>query len=106
MKVVALLGVMMASAVQPALAQAGADPAAGQTRYAVNCITCHGVKGKGIAEFPPLIGRDREYITHRLTQYRGKIEVGPDSAVMWSMAAELTDATIADVAAYVSATFK
>ena len=111
MKIIGLLGVMTALAVQPALgqaalAQADGDPAAGQTRYAVNCISCHGRTGKGVAEFPSLIGRDRGYIANRLTQYRGKTEVGPNSAVMWSMAEELSDATIADVAAYVSATFK
>lgn len=106
MKVVCLLGFMTALAMQPALAQADGDPAAGQTRYAVNCITCHGRTGKGVAEFPALVGRDRNYIANRLTQYRGKTEVGPDSAVMWSMAEELSDTTIADLAAYVSATFK
>ena len=106
MKTLALFGLIAALAIQPALAEPDGDPSAGQARYGVNCITCHGRTGKGLAEFPALAGRDRDYIAQRLTQYRGKTEIGPDSAVMWSMAEELSDTTIADIATYVSTTFK
>ena len=39
-----------------------ADMAAGQNRYALNCVNCHGRAGKGMASFPALVGRDAAYI--------------------------------------------
>ena len=106
MKMFALLSVMSAFTVQAALAQPDGDPAAGKARYAENCVNCHGRSGRGLAEFPAIAGQDKAYIANRLTQYRAKETVGPDAAVMWSMAGELSDANIADIAAYVAATFK
>lgn len=106
MKLIATLAVLVAFKAEPASAQLAGDPTAGKARFLENCVNCHGKSGRGISEFPAIAGRDAEYIAHRLTQYRGKEQVGPDAAVMWSLAGELSDATIADIAAYVSATFK
>ncbi|MEM1384983.1 MAG: c-type cytochrome [Pseudomonadota bacterium] len=89
------------------VSQAGAgDIDAGESRYAVNCVNCHGKAGKGMASFPALIGRDAGYIADRLTQYRAREMVGPNSAIMMSLAGELSDDDIANLAAYVSTTFE
>ncbi len=82
------------------------DIAAGEKRYLVNCVNCHGKTGKGMASFPALKGRDADYISGRLVKYRAKEQVGPNSAIMMHLASELSDEDIANLAAYVSATFE
>ena len=84
----------------------GGDAVAGKERYLVNCVNCHGAAGKGMASFPSIEGRDADYIAERLIQYRAREKVGPNSAIMMSLAAGLSDDEIANLAAYVSATFK
>lgn len=82
------------------------DVEAGMARYQENCVNCHGKEGKGMASFPSLAGRDAAYIADRLRAYRGKEKVGPNSALMFSWAGPLSDEEIANLAAYVSATFQ
>ena len=92
-----------------ALGVAGAragDVGAGEQRYNVNCVNCHGNAGKGMASFPPIVGRDADYIANRLMQYRAREKVGPNSAIMMSLVADLTDEEIANLAVYVSTTFQ
>ena len=84
----------------------GADIAAGKNRYSLNCVNCHGRAGKGMASFPALVGRDAEYIARRLNQYRAREKVGPNSAIMMSLSGDLSDADIANLAAYIAATFQ
>lgn len=105
MKLQVLLAAVLAVALSGADAQAG-DPEAGKTRYAENCVNCHGKTGKGMASFPSLAGRDAEYISERLKKYRAREMVGPNSALMMSWAEPLTDEEIANIAAYVSTTFE
>lgn len=81
------------------------DVAAGEARYAENCVNCHGTAGKGMASFPSIAGRDADYIADRLAQYRAREKVGPNSAIMMSLTGELSDDDIANLAAYVSGTF-
>ncbi len=82
------------------------DIAAGEQRYNVNCVNCHGRAGKGMASFPSIAGQDADYIAERLRQYRAREKVGPNSAIMMSLVAELTDEEIANLAVYVSTTFE
>ncbi len=105
MKTRLLLAIGTTLMLSAAAAQAG-DVAAGETRYLVNCVNCHGKTGKGMASFPPLQGRDANYISDRLTKYRAKEKVGPNSAIMMHLAADLSDTDIADLSAYVAETFK
>lgn len=84
----------------------GADVAAGEKRFKVNCVNCHGKTGKGMASFPAITGRDPAYIADRLTSYRARQKVGPNSAIMMSLTQELSDADIANLAAYISTTFE
>ena len=78
----------------------------GKTRYKKNCVNCHGKTGKGMASFPPLKGRNADYIIGRLEKYRAREKVGPNSVIMMEWAAKLSDDEIANIAAYVSTTFE
>ncbi|MEM7193099.1 MAG: c-type cytochrome [Pseudomonadota bacterium] len=78
------------------------DAAAGEARYAQTCVNCHGPGGKGMASFPKIGGKDVSFITMRLEQYRAGEMVGPNSALMIPMATDLSDAEIANIAAYLS----
>lgn len=82
------------------------DPAAGEERYRVNCVNCHGRTGRGMAAFPSITGRDADYIADRLMSYRAREAVGPNSALMFSLSDDLTDQQIADLAAFIAETFQ
>ncbi len=77
----------------------------GEKRYNVNCVNCHGKQGKGMASFPSIAGRDYDYISERLSTYRSKEMVGPNSAIMMSLVEELSDDEISNLSAYISQTF-
>lgn len=89
-----------------ATAGQGGDLDAGKAKYAETCVNCHGRTGRGMASFPSIKGRDAAFIADRLVQYRAGRPVGPNSMLMMPMAADLSDADIADLAAYVSETFR
>lgn len=84
----------------------GADNAAGKELYASNCAQCHGPTGKGMASFPSLAGREAGYIQSRLETYRAGEKVGPNSGLMIPNARNLSDADIANLAAFISAEFR
>jgi cytochrome c553 len=79
-----------------------ADLEAGGRMFARACAQCHGRAGRGMASFPSLRGRDEGYIASRLTQYRARETVGPNSALMWPVSAELSDQDIANLSAHVA----
>jgi cytochrome c553 len=89
-----------------AVKDAAGDVVAGEKRYLASCVNCHGKTGKGMASFPSIAGRDVGYISERLTAYRAEKMVGPNSAIMMSQAEGLSDADIANLAAYISTTFQ
>jgi cytochrome c553 len=97
-----VVGVALASW---SVAAEAADVAAGQSRYQVNCVNCHGAAGQGMASFPAIQGRDAAYITERLETYRAREMVGPNSAIMMSLAADLSDDDIANLAAFIADRF-
>ena len=71
---------------------------AGEARAQAVCSQCHGVKNPSAdAPFPPLAGRDEAYLQTALKQYRDKTR---KSDIMNAIAGSLTDADIANVAAY------
>ncbi|TGN40396.1 c-type cytochrome [Marinobacter confluentis] len=83
-----------------------ADESAGETLYSSNCAQCHGPKAKGMASFPSLAGRDAEYLSSRLEQYRAGEKVGANSGLMIPNAKNLSDDDIANLAAYISSNFQ
>ena len=100
-----LLAIAIAIALTFSSAEArDGDALAGQARYSETCVNCHGPSGRGMASFPRLAGKDADYITGRLTQYRSGEMVGPNSGLMIPMAQDLSDDEIANLAAYLSTT--
>lgn len=73
------------------------NPELGRAK-SVPCHACHGADGLGTApNFPVLAGQYADYLVHALKQYRS----GERSNVLMApFAAELSDADIADLAAY------
>lgn len=83
-----------------------ADVAAGEAKYAASCAQCHGRTGRGAGAFPSVSGKSAEHHAERLAQYRAGERVGPNSALMAPNARNLTDENIADLAAFMAATFR
>lgn len=94
---------VFASIVLLSLSAQAQDVAQGKTKYA-SCVACHGAQGQG-GVGPKLQGQKSEAIAKKLTAYKNKQQVGPQSPLMWGMAAGLSPADIANIAAY-AATLK
>lgn len=76
---------------------AAGDASAGKTKAAA-CAACHGTNGIGIADaYPNLAGQQADYIVKQLTAFKDGSRVDP---VMAPMAAGLSTADMADLAAY------
>ncbi|MCK9396661.1 MAG: cytochrome c [Methylobacter sp.] len=71
---------------------------AGQSKAAAVCSQCHGIRTPSAdAPFPPLAGRDDEYLKTALKQYRDKTR---KSDIMNAIAGSLSDDDISNVAMY------
>lgn len=71
---------------------------AGQAKAAAVCSQCHGIRMPSAdAPFPPLGGRDVEYLKTAIKQYRDKTRI---SEIMNAIAGSLTDQDINDIAHY------
>jgi len=92
----AWFGSVLALAIAAGPAMAG-DAALGAQKAAV-CGACHGMTGSSVnPEWPSLAGQPAPYIVSQLTQFRDGTRVNP---LMTPMAAPLTDADMADLAAH------
>ena len=72
------------------------------TRNVQTCTACHGDKGRSVAPtFPNLAAQSASYIDAQLKAFKDQTRADPDAqAYMWGMASQLSDAEIADLAAY------
>lgn len=94
MKKAILLGVMLASSAVPAMA---ADVAAGKAKSAM-CAACHGAEGvSAVPMYPNLAGQKEMYLVKQLKDFKSGKRNDP---VMQPMSAGLSDADIANIAAY------
>ncbi|MDA0119492.1 c-type cytochrome [Vibrio sp. T11.5] len=81
-------------------AMAAGDVAAGKTKAAV-CAACHGADGVAVIPgYPNLKGQNEQYIVTSINAYKNKERNGGLAAVMQAQAAMLSDADIANLAAY------
>ena len=80
-----------------AATQAG-DVEAGKAAYAT-CVGCHGANAEG-GVGPKLSGQAAADIINKLNDYKAGKQVGPMTSMMAPMAAGLSDADIANIAAY------
>lgn len=76
------------------------DAAAGKVKFAV-CAGCHGPTGAGneALKYPKLAGRDAAFVAEQLHAFKSGAR---ESATMKAMTAALTEADMANLAAYVA----
>ena len=101
MLVALLAGASMAMLSQGAFAQAAGNAEAGKTKLAM-CIGCHGIPGYKTAypevyHVPKIYGQQPAYIVKALQGYKTGERSHPS---MRGIARSLTDADMADLAAY------
>lgn len=92
--------------IQPKGIVEAVDLEAGALLYADGCAQCHGRAGRGMASFPSLAGREIDYLSDKLEQYRAGNSIGPNSALMIPVAAELSDEDIENLVAFISEDFR
>ena len=91
-----ILSVGIATLLGIATAQAAGDVQAGKAK-ATACSGCHGASGEGVAPNPALAGKSEEQLVQGMKDYKsGK----RDNAVMKGMVATLSDADMANLAAF------
>ena len=64
------------------------------------CVACHGAKGEG-GVGPSLRGTTAEYIETALLEYKNQIPRGPQSVLMYSQAAALSEKDIKELSKYI-----
>ncbi len=79
-----------------------ADLDAGEALYQGSCRNCHGPDAQGMASFPQLAGKEMSYLESRLQQYRAGERVGPNSAIMYPVARDLSDEDVVNVSAFIA----
>jgi cytochrome c553 len=86
----------------PAAAQSADALAAGREKY-VQCASCHGADGRStvMPQYPKIGGQTAEYVVNALKAYRDGRWLGTYAAIMAAVAKPLSDADIANLAAYV-----
>ncbi len=78
------------------------DVAAGKTKSAM-CAACHGADGIAVIPgYPNLKGQSEQYIVSSIKAYKAGQRTGGLAAVMQAQASMLSDADIANLAAYYS----
>lgn len=79
-----------------------ADVAAGEDAYQSVCKNCHGPNAQGVASYPGLADKDKEYLVERLEVYRSGEKVGPNSLLMIPHAKDLSDDDILNISTYIT----
>ncbi|HSV82317.1 MAG TPA: c-type cytochrome [Ramlibacter sp.] len=93
-------GAQPAAAAAPAAATPGkVDPALGEAKYTATCAACHGADGNsGTPANPKLAQQHPEYIFKQLQEFKSGKRPSP---VMQGFAAQLTEADMKNIAAFV-----
>lgn len=90
-------GLILAAALAMAVPAHAADPAQGRA-LAGTCRVCHGLDGQGTApNIPNIGGQSAEYLTKQLHDFREGRRADDQMSII---ASGLTDAQIADLAAW------
>lgn len=81
----------------------GADlVATGSSGRTLPCAACHGTDLNGLADVPPIAGRSPSYLFRQLYDLRGATRTGAASELMKPVVANLTDADMVAIAAYLA----
>ncbi|QHM69898.1 c-type cytochrome [Mixta intestinalis] len=93
-----LLILTLALVTTPVLA--AGNVAAGQEKAAA-CSGCHGAEGKAsVSLYPHLAGQNADYLQHALQAYKKGERSGGQAEVMKAFVSGLSEADMADLAAY------
>ncbi len=93
-----LLILMPALVTTPVLA--AGDAAVGQEKAAA-CSSCHGAEGKAsVSLYPHLAGQNADYLQRALQAYKQGERSGGQAEVMKAFVSGLSEADMADLAAY------
>lgn len=96
------IGLVLGMGLLSGQALAAGDAAAGQAKAAV-CAACHGADGIAVIPgYPNLKGQNEQYLVSAINAYKNKERNGGLAAVMQAQAAALSDADVANLAAYYS----
>ena len=95
-----VISIAFAAAVMFSGSAIAGDAAVGKTAYmAKGCVGCHGTGGVSVVPaYPALKGKDAGFVSSNLTNFRSGKRANP---TMNAMAAGLSDADIANLAAYI-----
>ncbi|MDA0127065.1 cytochrome c [Vibrio sp. MarTm2] len=94
------IGMVIGMSFMAGQAMAAGDVAAGQAKAAV-CAACHGADGIAVIPgYPNLKGQNEQYLVSSINAYKNKERNGGLAAVMQAQASMLSDADIANLAAY------
>lgn len=77
------------------------DVTAGKALYDSTCVGCHGTNGEG-GVGPKLAGQSAKEIADKLHKYKNGEQVGPMTSMMAPMVADLSDADIENISAYIA----
>lgn len=94
-------GGVVAVAAAEAATRADSSPVELGKQAYIGCIACHGAGGEG-GVGPALAGQSATEIAGKLVQYKNGETRGNQSALMWSQSAQLGDADIENLAAYIA----
>ena len=96
------IGMALFLAATPMVLHAAGDAAAGKAKSGM-CASCHGPDGKATAPiYPNLAGQNAPYLEMALKAYKAGQRTGGQAGIMTGMTAALSDADIANLAAYYS----
>ncbi len=96
----------LAGALAVVLASGGtAGAQTGQELFAAKgCVACHGPTGKKsiLPIYPKLAGQYAEYLVLQLKAFKTQERKGPQAALMWGMAAQLSEAEMQKISDFLA----
>ncbi len=72
----------------------------GDSGKTLPCTVCHGQTLKGLADVPPIAGRQANYIVRQLFDFQDGTRAGPSATLMQPVVANLSDDDMLAIAAY------
>jgi cytochrome c553 len=98
-----VIAAMLGARSGQAPAQKPADAVATGREKFVQCVSCHGSDGRStvVEEYPKIGGQSGAYLVNALKAYRDGRRLGTYAAIMTEVAKPLSDADIANLAAYI-----
>ncbi len=96
------LALSMLAAVLLSGSALAADIEAGKAKSAT-CVACHNANGiSTVPIYPNLAGQKEQYLYNALKAYKSQERKGGNAAIMWGLAAPLSDDDMKNLAAYYS----